>query len=560
MKVLTWNINGIRAATGKLSIKNLLDSLSADIICLQETKVTRDMLDEPTAIVEGYEAYLSFSRKRSGYSGTANYCKLKTSPVLAEEGLTGRLSYDNDNIVGVYGCTDYLPNVDLDALDAEGRCVITQHCVKLPNGVEKQVAIINVYVPLAGEREDRVAYKMKFLGLLQARAEALLSAGRHVIILGDLNLVHKQIDNCEDESNKDFQVRSSRLWMNNLLQPEERDPKLPDSDLNITEFCPKDVKGGFFSDVFRKLHPCRKNAFTNWCTSTGARKSNFGRRLDYILVDSQLAEYVTSCEIMADFEGSDHCPVVVTFDCEPVPSKTIPDMCAKFMPEFKGQQQKLSSFFSKSDKADTVSDKVSEGVAFSVNSNCQAVNNNSKQLSVSQTVKRNNSELKLKPSKFQKVNSGSKQASLSAFFPTSLKKEPGSFKTELNKDKVQPNTKVQTEENLNNNTSKVKFSSSSPELSASSSVVSTNSVITTEETILKKQSSVKAWSCLLGGLPPPPLCPGHKEPCELKTVKKSGPNKNKQFYACARPDGPSGNKESRCNFFQWLNDRQKKKS
>ncbi|CAL1548176.1 unnamed protein product [Lymnaea stagnalis] len=69
MKLLTWNINGIRAAKGKPSIKTLLDSLNADIICLQETKVTRDMLDEPTAIVDGYESYFSFSRKRSGYSG-----------------------------------------------------------------------------------------------------------------------------------------------------------------------------------------------------------------------------------------------------------------------------------------------------------------------------------------------------------------------------------------------------------------------------------------------------------------------------------------------------------
>ncbi|KAG9331159.1 hypothetical protein JZ751_019951 [Albula glossodonta] len=100
MKVVTWNINGIRTFKG--GIKKALDLFDADIVCFQETKVTRDLLDERTAIVDGYNSYFSFSRGRSGYSGVATFCKDGAMPVAAEEGLTGLLT-NHSNAVGCYG-------------------------------------------------------------------------------------------------------------------------------------------------------------------------------------------------------------------------------------------------------------------------------------------------------------------------------------------------------------------------------------------------------------------------------------------------------------------------
>lgn len=89
---------------------------------------------------------------------------------------------------------------------------------------------------------------------------------------------------------------------------------------------------------------------------------------------------------------------------------------------------------------------------------------------------------------------------------------------------------------------------------------SENSQSQTSSLKSSSRSSSQAWKSLLGGLPPAPLCPGHSEPCVLKVVKKSGPNRNRQFYSCARPDGPPGHKDFRCNFFKWLEDVRKKAS
>ncbi|XP_005112838.1 DNA-(apurinic or apyrimidinic site) endonuclease 2 [Aplysia californica] len=610
MKVLTWNINGIRAGRGKTSLKVLLDSLAADIICLQETKVTRDMLDEPTAIVDGYEAYFSFSRKRTGYSGTANYCVSRTGPVKAEEGLTGRLyiSADCESLVGHYGDMEHLSDGDLDALDAEGRCIITQHKIRLA-GEEKEVAIINVYVPRVGEdREDRHEYKVKFLGMLQGRAEALLEEGIHVIILGDLNLTHKPLDNPEYDDN--FQVRPSRVWINNILQAKEQDSSLPPSTGMISELCPGNLKGGRFSDVFRQLHPQKDDGFTNWNTATDARKANFGRRLDYILVNLELAKYVTSCEIMAEVEGSDHCPVVVTLSADPVAASVTPNLCTKLMPEFRGQQQKLSSFFSKTEKfaASSLSSSPvqvdSDSIVLSSSQedsgnvlSCSPFTKSKSlppQVSEKSKLKRNSSAVdNTKNKKLKKNDTGSKQASLISFFSSSSSSKSDKVS---NNSKASLNVQRRSDSASKNNTIEVrddkcidnsvkaetleivetvqlgeegevnKLCDSStakqevPLRRTSTNISSSSSSSVAPINPPPTKSSASVWKSLLGGLPPPPLCPGHKEPCVLKTVKKAGPNKNKQFYSCPRPDGAPGKPEFRCNFFQWLNDKKKKKT
>ncbi|CAI9591970.1 unnamed protein product [Staurois parvus] len=172
MKIVSWNINGIRAT--RVGLKEILDSLDADVICLQETKVTRDLLDEPTAIIEGYNSYFSFSRGRSGYSGVATFCKNSAIPLAAEEGLTGQLTSQKGS-VGCYGNTEEFSEEELLSLDQEGRTVITQHRILTSNNKEDTLTVINVYCPRADpEKPERKTYKLRFYRLLQIRAEAIL--------------------------------------------------------------------------------------------------------------------------------------------------------------------------------------------------------------------------------------------------------------------------------------------------------------------------------------------------------------------------------------------------
>ncbi|XP_055882291.1 DNA-(apurinic or apyrimidinic site) endonuclease 2-like [Biomphalaria glabrata] len=568
MKILTWNINGIRASRGKSSAKSLLDSLCADIICLQETKITRDMLDEPTAIIDGYESYFSFSRKRSGYSGTANYCKKTASPNKAEEGLTGKCSNHSETTVGCYGNMESYSDNDLEALDAEGRCVITQHKIRLPTSEVKDVAIINVYVPRAGEKEDRLHYKLKFLSVLQSRCEALLKHNIHVILVGDMNLTHQKLDNCESIYDEDFLRLPSRIWFNEMLQESEHDPSIPCVDSCLNEFTLPDREGGHFSDIFRRLHPDEENAYTNWHTTTEHRKTNYGRRLDYILVDTELAKFATDCQILSQVEGSDHCPVIMSLNCEPVPSTVSPQHCSKFMPEFKGQQQKLSSFFIKATTKDindgSIANSQSETCVTDILTVDEDSDSTSTPKSVSSeaetnkvlpsvhpsaklSVKRQTCEPQKSSKKLKPDPSTNKQVSLTSFFITS---NPSvSHTLSASKQNNVKSTNSLTKQNCTQSDSDSPTNSQASLLSGSSDAKST-----------KNTTINQAWRTLLKGPAPPPLCPGHHEPCILKTVTKKGPNKNKQFYVCSRPDGAPGNPEHRCNFFQWLGDNQKKHS
>ncbi|WAR25818.1 APEX2-like protein [Mya arenaria] len=546
MKIVSWNINGIRAS--KTDLKSLFKSIGGDVLCLQETKVTR----------------------------VANFCRDHVTPTNAEEGLSGGLSAKVEGIIGCYGNHTSFTEDELKSLDAEGRAVITQHRIRFRDGEEKDLAIINVYCPrFDPDREDRHQYKLRFFALLQTRAEALLDSGRHVIILGDINTTHRLIDRCDSddgESNK----RPSRLWFNQMMWPEGRDPDL-DSDLDREEFMattPYTV-GGKFVDTFRHLHPDEEGCYTNWCTLTNARSTNYGRRLDYILADTELTRRcVIGASIFAEVEGSDHCPISVDLDCQVIPAKACPQLCTKFMPEFSGKQQKLSTFFTKLTKRD---------VEMKINEKCENCSQNrdeslprvsSENLSRVKSVKRSPEKKpgcsqpmkKQKTAVVKKSNSVGKQANLMSFF-----KGNGSD----SKDQVKSEVAVSIGAN------DVKESQVSSKLSvfvevnevekedtaATSKYFNVNSQTATDgcegseekkpelgTTLVKDNSlsTASAWKNLLGGLGPAPLCKGHQEPCVLRMVKKPGPNKGRQFYTCARGEGLKSNPEARCEFFKWI--------
>ncbi|XP_036359621.1 DNA-(apurinic or apyrimidinic site) endonuclease 2 isoform X1 [Octopus sinensis] len=528
-----------------------------------------DMLDEMTAIVDGYNAFFSFSRKRSGYSGVVTYCKDYCLPVKAEEGLSGTLNKkEADDVVGCYGDHSEFSKDELDALDAEGRTVITQHEIRNPDGSCSQMAVINVYCPrYDSENEERHDFKLRFFALLQTRAEALIESGSHVIILGDLNTTHQNMDHCEPDSEGGSHSIPSRCWLNQMLCHKQQTDELSDkSNLHDKNTQPATVTGGYFVDTFRYLHPDQQEAYTNWCTLTGARQTNFGRRLDYILCNERLNSALISCCIMANVDGSDHCPVKASFDFSVVTALKAPSYCAKFMPEFAGKQQKLSMFFTKS---------------YGKPSTDMSANNNIVQHSASTEGKdkRKHSPHSLKRQSSESLGSQKKkgkscfenkpkQINLMGFF----NKKPASCPGQLGRNSSSDSKKPSSDDSDVNDSSESQEITTAPSISShlesSSKNVQDSSLLEAdkEELIVSKvksttdqtsNSQVLAWKNLLKGPPPAPLCPGHSEPCVLRTVKKPGPTQGRQFYTCARPDGAANNQEARCNFFKWIKDLKK---
>ncbi|XP_014437596.1 DNA-(apurinic or apyrimidinic site) lyase 2 isoform X3 [Tupaia chinensis] len=292
LRVVSWNINGIRSPLqgmvyqepsncAPMAMGRILNELDADIVCLQETKVTRDVLTEPLAIVEGYNSYFSFSRNRSGYSGVATFCKDSATPMAAEEGLSGLLATQNGD-VGCYGNMDAFTQEELRALDSEGRALLTQHKI------------------------------------------------RHVIILGDLNTAHRPIDHWNAATLECFEEDPGRKWMDRLLS-------------NLS--CQADSHIGSFVDTYRCFQPEQEGAFTCWSVVSGARHLNYGSRIDYVLGDRTLVRDTFQASfLLPEVMGSDHCPVGAVLNVSCVPAKQCPSLCTRFLPEFAGTQLKIFPF------------------------------------------------------------------------------------------------------------------------------------------------------------------------------------------------------------------------
>ncbi|KAI5094984.1 DNA-(apurinic or apyrimidinic site) lyase 2 [Silurus meridionalis] len=576
MKLVSWNINGIR--TFRNGIKSALDAFDADIICVQETKVTRDLLDERTAIVDGYNSYFSFSRGRTGYSGVATFCKDSATPLAAEEGLTGRL-VNHTEAVGCYGDQGEFSVADLQSLDNEGRAVITQHKIKHSGEAEgsETLTVINVYCPRADpEKPERKLFKLQFYKLLQSRAEAIVGPKSHVIILGDINTSHRPIDHCDPDDVENFEDNPGRKWLDSFLfSPAEKESD-EDEGSEPAQNC---VSGGNFIDSFRYFHPTRTNAFTCWSSRTGARQTNYGTRIDYIFASRLLAEkHLLNSDIMPEVEGSDHCPIWAKLSCTFVSSPRCPALCTCYMPEFMGKQQKLLRFLVKvSDQHNGVqnSERPLPGsqeageIRENVNPSATGVSSENKRpserLPESSTFKK--SKLSKKTTK--------PQGSLLTFFKPKLSpvvsssqslSSAGNSKTALKTDGITPEihentgnsnscsatqsllTDTRTEAIVNDEISNFGLTNNKKEECCQDPIQ--NATKPNQEN--KKGSCPDFWKSVLHGPPQPPLCNSHNEPCVLRTVKKPGPNLGKQFFVCARPQGHTSNPQARCNFFAWV--------
>ncbi|XP_063063647.1 DNA-(apurinic or apyrimidinic site) lyase 2 [Engraulis encrasicolus] len=585
MKIVTWNINGIR--TFKHAIKKTLDSFDADIICVQETKVTRDLLEERSAVVDGYNSYFSFCRGRSGYSGVATFCKDSATPFAAEEGLTGGLSNNGAEAVGFYGDHEDLSTEELQLLDNEGRAVITQHQIMGSDG-SQTLSVVNVYCPRADpEKPERKLFKLQFYRLLQARAEALLASGSHVIVLGDINTSHRPIDHCDPDGDT-FEDNPGRKWLTRFLfgakaaeddDEEEHDQededhcddrsnaptvsRLHHSDSLHSSQTSTSSSGGKFVDTFRQFHPTRPQAFTCWNTLTGARQTNYGTRIDYIFADHALAELFVSADIMPEVEGSDHCPVWGQLRCEIQPSPRYPALCTRYMPEFAGKQQNLSRFLVKiADKPQHPAGTAdSQGEAENQDTQRSQKNVSHFGSGVEGGRKRwlDGTAAEASVPKSKKSNAGSKAAA--------AVKSQGSL---LNFFKHKGLTAKQTEKTTHDQSASgpTEGNGHSLQESLSGNQQGGNDLsqdITKDQELAngrdmpigdagesKKGTCPAFWKTVLCGPPQPPLCKVHKEPCVLRTVKKAGPTMGRQFFVCARPQGHASNPQARCNFFAWV--------
>ncbi|KAM9181077.1 DNA-(apurinic or apyrimidinic site) endonuclease 2 [Dugong dugon] len=511
LRVVSWNINGIRSPLqgvvcqepnncAATTLGRLLDELDADIVCFQETKVTRDVLTEPLAIVEGYNSYFSFSRNRSGYSGVATFCKDSATPVAAEEGLSGLLATQNGD-VGCYGSMDEFTQEELRALDSEGRALLTQHKIRTWGGQERTLTLINVYCPHADPgKPERLAFKMHFYRLLQMRAEALLAAGSHVIILGDLNTAHRPIDHWDAVNMECFEEDPGRKWMDGLL-----------SVLG----CQAGAHVGPFIDSYRCFQPKKEGAFTCWSTVSGARHLNYGSRLDYVLGDRALViDTFQDSFLLPEVMGSDHCPVGAVLSVSSVPTKQCPPLCTRFLPEFAGTQLKILHFLVRLEQ-----DAVFGQSALQLSNQTRV-----------QTLQNKACARSTRPQPSQPGSSRGQKNLMSYFQPSSSRPQasPDLELPSLMGSLVTPAT---TEEEAAAKVLEVQAKAS--------------------EAKYEKEVRTLCWKSVLGGPSPMPLCWGHGEPCVIRTVKKSGPNLGRCFYMCARPRGPPTDPSSRCNFFLW---------
>ena len=254
MKIISWNVNGIRAVEKKdffASIK----SLHPEILCLQETKAQEEEVQNALAPLTEYDNYYYNSADRRGYAGTA---LLSKSAPLA--------------VVNDMGIADH---------DVEGRI----QCAEYPN-----FYLVNVYVPNSGQQLDRLGYRKiwdtDFLAYLKN-----LEKSKPVIACGDFNVAHRPIDLKNDKSNYNKTAGYTQIEIDGM-----------DNFLN----------SGFI-DTFRRLHP-DKVAYTYWSYRFKARERNTGWRIDYFLISQSLMDKVRSITIFSDIHGSDHCPIGLEID------------------------------------------------------------------------------------------------------------------------------------------------------------------------------------------------------------------------------------------------------
>ena len=249
MKFISWNVNGLRACVGK-DFSQSFESLNADFFCLQETKMQAGQLELQ---FPGYTSYWNYAEKK-GYSGTAIYTRKEPLAVT-------------------YG-------IGIDEHDHEGRVITLEY---------DKFFLVTVYTPNAQEELRRLDYRMTWEDAFQAYLHQL-DAKKPVIVCGDMNVAHQEIDLKNPKTNQ----RSAGFT------DEERS--------KMTQL----LSNGF-TDTFRTLHP-EQVTYSYWSYRFRAREKNAGWRIDYFLISDRLRPQLKGASIHTEIYGSDHCPVELDID------------------------------------------------------------------------------------------------------------------------------------------------------------------------------------------------------------------------------------------------------
>lgn len=245
MRFISWNVNGLRAAAGK-GFEEAFWNLDADFFCLQETKLQAGQIELD---LPGYEAYWDYAEKK-GYSGTAIFTK--HTPLSASRGL------------------------GIEEHDREGRCVTLEY---------EDFYMVCVYTPNAQDELRRLDYRMSWEDAFREYL-CSLDSKKPVIICGDMNVAHEEID-----------IKNAKANIGHPGFSYEERGKFTD------------LLASGFTDTFRYLYPDKRDAYSWWSFRANARANNVGWRIDYFLVSDRLRGNIKDAYIFPEITGSDHCPV-----------------------------------------------------------------------------------------------------------------------------------------------------------------------------------------------------------------------------------------------------------
>jgi exodeoxyribonuclease-3 len=253
MNIISWNVNGIRAAVKKDFFESI-EKLNPDILCLQETKAQSDETEKALQPLQGYHGKYNSADKK-GYSGTALLSKSEPKKVTLDMGIAEH--------------------------DTEGRIQCAEY---------EDFYLVNVYVPNSGQQLDRLDYRKKwdadFLAYLKN-----LEKKKPVIACGDFNVAHRPIDLKNDKSNYNKTAGYTQVEIDGM----------------------DNFIGSGFVDTYRKLYP-DEVAYTYWSYRFKARERNTGWRIDYFLISKSLVDKLRSVKIYSEIFGSDHCPIGLEID------------------------------------------------------------------------------------------------------------------------------------------------------------------------------------------------------------------------------------------------------
>ncbi len=252
MRILTWNVNGFRSVV-RNGFFDWLSKESPDVLCLQETKCNPSQLDESHLAPFGYQTYWH-SAKKLGYSGVAVFCKTNKT-------CTPKTVYEG---------------IGISEIDDEGRVLVAEF---------EDFTLINAYFPNSQREHARLGFKLKFCKDMLKYCEKFKKAGRNIILCGDYNIAHKEIDlrNPKSNENNPGFLPQERAWMDEFLS---------------NGYC----------DTFRNFIQ-EGGHYTWWSYRPGVRERNIGWRIDYHCVNERFLPAIEKSRILNSIYGSDHCPV-----------------------------------------------------------------------------------------------------------------------------------------------------------------------------------------------------------------------------------------------------------